>query len=81
MKKLGFDFEINDINKELKDFSKLTNKKINLINVDYKFKKCFEKISSKSNNYIDETFKIALNFISKIIYQNLLMVQFQKSLF
>ena len=63
MKKLDFDFKVNDINKELKDFSKLTNKKINLINVDYKFKKCFEKITSKSNKYIDETFKIALNFM------------------
>ena len=49
MKKLDFYFKINDIDKELKDFSKLTNKKINLINVDYKFKKCFEKITSKSN--------------------------------
>ena len=65
MRKLGFDFKINDINKKLKDFSKLTNKKINLINVDYKFKKCFEKITSKSNKYIDETFKIALNFIKQ----------------
>ncbi|MDB9767314.1 4-hydroxythreonine-4-phosphate dehydrogenase PdxA [Candidatus Pelagibacter sp.] len=65
MKELDFDFKINDINKELKDFSKLTNKKINLINVDYKFKRCFEKISSKSNKYIHETFKIALNFIKQ----------------
>ena len=52
MKKLDFYFKINDIDKELKDFSKLTNKKINLINVDYKFKKCFEIITSKSNEYI-----------------------------
>ena len=65
MKKLDFYFKINDIDKELKDFSKLTNKKINLINVDYKFKKCFEKITSKSNKYIDETFKIALNFMKQ----------------
>ena len=43
MKKLGFNFKINNIDKEFKDFSKLNNKKINLINVDYKFKKCFEK--------------------------------------
>ena len=48
--------------KSFKDFSKLTNKKINLLNVDYKFKKCFEKITNKSNKYIDETFKIALKF-------------------
>ena len=65
MKKLGFDFKINDINKELKDFSKLNNDKINLINVDYDFKKCFEKITSKSNKYINETFKTALNFIKQ----------------
>jgi 4-hydroxythreonine-4-phosphate dehydrogenase len=65
MKKLNFDFKINDIDKKLKDFSKLNNKKINLINVDYKFKKCFERITSKSNNYINETFKIALNFIKQ----------------
>ena len=65
MRKLNFDFEINDIDKELKDFSKLNNNKINLINVDYKFKKSFEKISSKSNKYINETFNTALNFIKQ----------------
>jgi 4-hydroxythreonine-4-phosphate dehydrogenase len=65
MKKLGFNFKINDIDKEFKDFSKLNNKKINVINVDYNFKKCFEKITSKSNNYIDKTFKIALDFIKQ----------------
>ena len=65
MKNLDFDFEINDINKELKDFSKLNNNKINLINVDYDFTKCFEKITDKSKKYIDETFKTALNFIKR----------------
>ena len=65
MKKLDFNFKINDIGKELKDFSKLTNKKINLINIDYKFKNCFEKITNKSNDYINETFKVALNFMKQ----------------
>jgi 4-hydroxythreonine-4-phosphate dehydrogenase len=65
MKKLGFTFKINDINKTLNDFSKLNNNQINLINVDYKFKNCFEKITSKSNRYIDETFKTALNFMKQ----------------
>ena len=65
MIKLNFDFKINDISKELKDFSKLNNKKINLINVNYKFKNCFEIITSKSNKYIDETFKITLNFMKQ----------------
>jgi len=65
MKKLGFVFKINIINKDLKDFSRLNNNKINLINVDYKFKKCFEEITNKSNSYINETFEIALNFIKQ----------------
>ena len=65
MKKLGFNFKINDIDKKLKNFSKLSNSKINLINVDYKFSKCFDKITNKSNRYIDETFKTALNFIKQ----------------
>ena len=65
MKKLGFAFKINDIDKKLKDFSKLNNNKINLINVDYEFKKCFEKITSKSNKYINETFETALNIIKQ----------------
>ena len=65
MKKLGFNFKINTINKTLNDFSKLNNNKINLINVDYKFKKCFEEISSKSNKYIEETFKTALYIMKK----------------
>ena len=63
MKKLGFNFKINDINKKMKDFSRLNNSKINLINIDYKFKKCFEKITNKSNKYIGETFRVALNII------------------
>ena len=66
MKKLGVAFKINNIDREFKDFSKLNNKKINLINVEYKFKNCFEKITSRSNRYIDETFTVAL----KIIQQN-----------
>ena len=65
MKKLDFNFKINDIDKRLKDFSKLNNDKVNLINVDYDFKKCFEKITDKSNKYIDETFKIALDFMKQ----------------
>ena len=65
MKKLNFDFKINDIDKELKNFSKLNNSKINLINVDYDFKKCFEKITSKSNKYINETFETPFKYYKK----------------
>ena len=66
MQKLGFFFEINIINKKYNKFKELNNKKINLINVEYKFNHCFEKISVKSNSYIKESFDIGL----KIIKQN-----------
>ena len=66
MKKLNFSIGINDIDKKLKDFSKLNNKKINLIDVNYNFKNCFEKITSKSNKYIEKAFTLAL----KLMWQN-----------
>jgi|TARA_B110000037_G_scaffold139458_1_gene157706 4-hydroxythreonine-4-phosphate dehydrogenase len=66
MQKLGFFFKINVINKNFNEFNKLDNKKINVIDVKYNFYKCFDTISDKSNNYINESFKIAL----KIITQN-----------
>ena len=65
MKKLGFFFKINILDKDFNKFSSLNNKKINLIDVDYKFKNSFEKISSKSNNYIAESFDIALKILKK----------------
>ena len=65
MKKLGFTFKINIINKNLDNLDKLDNKKINLIDVEYEFNKCFEKISDKSNNYIKETFSVALDILYK----------------
>ena len=66
MKKLGFNFKINLINSNNIKTNSLTNKKINLINVNYKFKKPFDKISDKSNLYINTCFKISLNIIKKI---------------
>tara|TARA_B100000787_G_scaffold57407_1_gene41760 strand:+ start:940 stop:1905 length:966 start_codon:yes stop_codon:yes gene_type:complete len=65
MKKLGFFFEINLIHKTFSEFDKLNNKKINLIDVKYEFNNCFEKISSKSNKYLNETFKTALKILTK----------------
>ena len=65
MIKLGYHYEINTIDKNFNKFQKLNNKKINLINVKYKFNKCFDKISSKSNDYINETFEIALKILIK----------------
>ena len=72
MKKLGFAFKINDIDNKLKDFSKLNNKKINLINVDYDFNKCFDKITSKSNKYINKSFEVALKTIQQNNFSKLI---------
>ena len=65
MEQLGFFFELNIINKNFNKFSKLNNKKINLIDINYEFNNCFEKISSKSNSYIKRSFDVALKIILK----------------
>ena len=65
MKELGFNYEINTIDKNFNKFNELNNKKINIINIDYKFKNCFEKISNKSNGYINESFNVALKILIK----------------
>ena len=63
MKKLNFKKKIKILKIEnIKKF-KLNNKTINLINVDYNQKKAFEKISSKSSFYIEESFKIAIRLL------------------
>jgi len=61
MKKLNYNFKLNII-KKIEDSKK---NKINIINVDYAFKKEFSKISNKSNIYISKCFKIGLEIIKK----------------
>ena len=63
MKKLKFNYEINLINESKINLNKLSQKKINLINVNYSFKKPFEKITDKSNYYIAKCFIMALDII------------------
>ena len=65
MLKLNFNFDMNLINKNKIDFSLLSNKKINLIDVNFSFKKTFDKISSKSNSYIKRSFDIALRLLKE----------------
>ena len=65
MSKLKVNKKVNIIvNKNLKQ-NKIFKNKINLINVNYSPKKPFEKISSKSNNYILNCFKLAFEIIKK----------------
>jgi len=65
MKKLKFNFKINLMDKNNLNFKNLERKKINIIDVDFKFKNSFSKISDKSNSYIKESFDIALNILKK----------------
>ena len=47
-------------------------RKLNLVNVDFEQKKPFDKISSKSNKYIEESFKVALELIKEKISNKLI---------
>ena len=72
MKQLNFKVKINIINKENFNLNDLNKKKINIINVDFKFKKIFYKISNKSNKYIEECFEIALKLLKKNTFAGLI---------
>ena len=65
MKKLGFHFEINIINVNRLKFHLLDKKKINLIDVKFEFNKIFDKISDKSNSFINESFSVALKILKE----------------
>ena len=72
MKRFKFNKKIKIIDpKKIANYN-LNNSSINLINVDYNFKKIFEKISNKSNKYIDESFKIAFHIIDSGITNKLI---------
>ena len=63
MKILKFNYKFEMINKNKIDFKKLSLKKINIIDIDYKFKKPFEIITDSSNDYISKCFLIALKIL------------------
>ena len=65
MKKLGFNFKINIISENNLNFNLLDKSRINLIHVNFKFKNVFDKISDKSNSYINKSFNIALKILKE----------------
>ena len=65
MNLLSFNYKIKTIDENYLQLNRLDNKSINIINVDYNFKKTFDKISSKSNNYIHNCFDLALKILAK----------------
>ena len=65
MKKLNFDYKINLINPEKVVLKNLNNNMINIVNINFNFKKPFDKITDKSNFFIEESFNMALNLLKK----------------
>ncbi len=65
MKKLKFEKNIRILDPKKLNIYNLDNKSINLINVKYTQKKPFEKISKKSNKFIENCFQIAVEILKK----------------
>ena len=67
MNKLGLKKKIKLLNLPLLKNLKLNNRSINLINIKYNQYKPFEKLSSKSNTYVKQSFELALKILKKKI--------------
>ena len=65
MKHLKFKKKIRVLDFRKLNKYKLDNKSINLINVNYNQRRPFEKISTKSNNFINQSFKLAIKIVKK----------------
>ena len=81
MKKLKFKKKIKILGDKEYLSSNLNNKSINLINVNYKTNAAFEKISSKSNDYIKNCFEIAFKIIEKTNIDSLITGPISKKTF
>ena len=80
MKKLKVSHKINLIN-ENKIHYNLNKNQINLLNVDYDVKEAFEKISSRSNLYIQSCFEVALKLLKTGITNKLINGPISKKFF
>jgi len=65
MKFLKYSIKIQKINTLDLINSNLNKKYINIVNVEYEFKKAFDRISNDSNKYINNCFKIALKLLNE----------------
>ena len=81
MNKLGSKKKIKLINLPLLKNLKLNNRSINLINIKYNQNKPFEKLSSKSNTYIKQSFELALKILKKKITNKFLNGPISKKFF
>jgi len=64
MKYLNFNIQFNQIDKNF-NYRELKKNKINIIDVNFSFKKIFQKINNSSNSYNEKCFNLALQLIKK----------------
>ena len=64
-KKIGLKIDLNLVNFNNKKINNLNKNLLNILNIDYKFSKPFEKISSKSNKYLTKCFEKAFFILNK----------------
>ena len=62
--------QLNELNilfplNEIRNINEAKKNLVNIINVDFNYKYVFDKISSSSNNYIEQSFKKSLDIIKK----------------
>ena len=81
MKKLKFNKKIKILDPNKLEKYKLNNKFINLININYNSTKAFEKITRKSNIYIENSFDIAFKIIKKLKLSSLINGPINKKTF
>ena len=81
MDKLKFKKKIRLINKKNLKNQKFNNNSINIINVNYNVSKAFDKISSKSNNYIKKCFEVAFELIKDNNLKKLINGPINKKIF
>jgi len=63
MSKLKLDYPFEILTEKDLFKTKLNNKKLTIINIEYNSQKAFEKISIKSNKYLKECFNLAIKLI------------------
>ena len=81
MNKLNFKFDLNLVDTKKNNFQKLSMKKINIIDVNYKFSKAFEKISHNSNEYLNNCFLIAIKLLNSNNFSGLINGPISKKTF
>ena len=65
MRKLKYSFKIKLFDNEFTNVNALSNKNINLININFNYNKTFDKISTKSNKYISQCFNLGLKLMKE----------------